>query len=404
MKSEIISIGTEILLGEITDTNASYVSGELPTLGIDLYWISQVGDNRGRLLEVLERAWKRSDLVITTGGLGPSEGDITRQCIAEMLGEKIKIDPIQAQKIEERFQRSGRTMPDSNIKQAAVIPSASILPNGRGTAPGWWIEKGNHILIAMPGPPAEMHLMWQKEVVPRLQQQITHDVIFSRTIKTWGISESAINEMFIPLFSQANPTVAIYVKADGIHMRLTAKAPDQNQAEELIAPVEKNVRLALKENIWGTDQDTLEDTVGKLLTEKKLSLAVMEGFTGGLLAHTISSSASTKLSFKGGIVTSSDDVLKGFGVNGDIDSAGTAEATANVVRQHFHADIGVSISDTAYPVTPQKKPSGNIYIGIAHGGSKKIVTVRNPGDRAEARRWVVSSALFEIISMLNSST
>ena len=161
MKAEIISVGTELLLGEITDTNASYLAGQLPTLGIDLYWISQVGDNRARLMEVLKRAWQRSDLILITGGLGPTEDDLTREAIAEMLEEELRIDPISEQRLKERFARRGIEMAPSNIKQAAVISSATAIHNAQGTAPGWWVEKGGHILVAMPGPPGEMHHMWQ---------------------------------------------------------------------------------------------------------------------------------------------------------------------------------------------------------------------------------------------------
>ncbi|GAI57145.1 unnamed protein product, partial [marine sediment metagenome] len=157
VKAEIISIGTELLLGEITDTNASYLAGQLPFLGIDLYWISQVGDNQARLVEILKRAWLRSDLILITGGLGPTEDDLTREAIAEMLGEELRIDPLFEREIRERFTRRGIKMAPSNIKQAAVIPSAKAIHNARGTAPGWWVEKGGHMLVAMPGPPGEMH-------------------------------------------------------------------------------------------------------------------------------------------------------------------------------------------------------------------------------------------------------
>lgn len=400
MKAEIVSIGTELLLGEITDTNASYTAGELPALGIDLYWISQVGDNRERLIEVLERAWKRADLVITTGGLGPSEGDITRQCIAGMLGEELKTDPALVAQLETRFRRTGRQMPKSNLRQAVTIPSASILPNARGTAPGWWVEKDNHILVAMPGPPAEMYLMWQGEVLPRLRKRATQDVILSLTIKTWGLSESAINELFLPLFSSSNPTLAIYVKADGIHLRLTAKAPGEKPAEELIKPLENRVRSVLGEHVWGTGQDTLEDVVGKLLVEKKLTLAVMEGFSGGLLSHTISGSASASSCFRGSLVTSSTETLKAFGVSGSPERPETTGDMAEAVKFHFHADIGVSISDVVYPSKPDDRTSEIVYVAVVSGAKTKLVTIRSPRDRSEAKRWVVSSALFELIRML----
>ncbi len=253
MKAEIIAIGTEILLGEIADTNSAYIAAALPRLGIDLYWISTVGDNPARMHEALDRAWKRSDLVFTTGGLGPSEGDITRSAIASLVGETVTIDPGVVERLKARFQRTGREMTPSNIKQAGIIPSATFIPNSRGTAPGWWLEKNGHILIAMPGPPGEVHTMWQNEVLPRLKKLKTGSVIVSRTVKIWGISESLLNEMLLPMFSSANPTLAIYAKADGIHIRIAAKAENEEKARELIAPVEAKVRTAVEAHLMAHD-------------------------------------------------------------------------------------------------------------------------------------------------------
>ena len=187
MRAEIISIGAEILLGEITDTNAAYLAGQLPHLGIDLYWVSQVGDNKAQIIEVLKRAWQRSELILTTGGLGPTGGDITRESIAEMLGEKMVIEPSLESELRERFSHSNMEMPLSNLKQAALIPSARPIRNTQGTAPGWWIGRDGRTLIAMPGPPREMQEMWQKEIHPRLHQG-SSSIILTKTFKTFGLS------------------------------------------------------------------------------------------------------------------------------------------------------------------------------------------------------------------------
>ena len=205
MKAEIISIGTEILLGEITDTNASYLASQLPQLGIDLYWVSQVGDNQDRLVEVLKRAWQRSELLLTTGGLGPTGDDLTRESIAEMLGEEMAVDPALERPLRERFGRLGSEMPLSNLKQATLIPSAKPIPNANGTAPGWFIEKDGHVLIAMPGPPGEMQPMWQERVFPKLSQG-SGTIILTRTIKTTGLSEGAVGELVAPMFALTNQT------------------------------------------------------------------------------------------------------------------------------------------------------------------------------------------------------
>ena len=241
MRAEIISVGTELLLGEITDTNASFLAGQLPVLGIDLYWISQVGDNRPRLVEVLRRAWQRSDLILITGGLGPTEDDLTREAIAEMLGEKLEVIPALEGELRGFFARRGIEMPVANIKQATLIPSAEVIHNIHGTAPGWWVEKDKHILIAMPGPPREMQPMWHQEILPRLRQSASGATIVSKTIKTFGLTEAAVDEWISSLLSSANPTLGVYAKVDGIHLRLTVKAQSQKQAEEMIAQGGKGI-------------------------------------------------------------------------------------------------------------------------------------------------------------------
>ncbi|MEE8385597.1 MAG: competence/damage-inducible protein A, partial [Dehalococcoidia bacterium] len=173
MKAELVSIGTELLLGEILDTNAQYLAARLPPLGIDLYYTSKVGDNLERLTEVIERAWSRSDLVITTGGLGPTEDDLTREAIARVLGEEMTVDPALERQLREFFARRGVTMPERNVKQASLIASSRALPNPRGTAPGWWVERRGCIIVAMPGPPVEMGRMWEQEVAPELEARAT---------------------------------------------------------------------------------------------------------------------------------------------------------------------------------------------------------------------------------------
>jgi len=405
VKAEIISIGTELLLGEITDTNASYLAGQLPFLGIDLYWISQVGDNQVRLVEVLNRAWQRSDLILITGGLGPTEDDLTREAIAKMLGEELRIDPASERRIRERFARLGIEMASSNIKQAAVIPSAEAIINDRGTAPGWWIEKNGHILVAMPGPPRELDHMWQTEVLPRLRQKST-SIIISKTLKVFGLPEGTVGELVSPLLSSANPTLGIYAKADGVHLRFAAKAQSQKQAEEMIAQGEARVRSILGEAIWGTDTDTLTSVVGHLLTEKKLSLAVMEYCTGGLLTATITDAPDSPAFFKGGFVAYSSETLVAYGVDaGLINDCGAvspevAQAMAEVCRSRLEADVGISITGVISPDTLGSKPAGTIYIGMDSSQNKKTIKCNYPGYRFQLKRRIAFAALFELRKML----
>ncbi len=406
MKAEIISVGTELLLGEITDTNASYLAGQLPLLGIDLYWISQVGDNQARLVEILKRAWQRSDLILITGGLGPTEDDLTREAIAEMLGEKLRIDPLLEREVRELFARRGIKMAPSNIKQAAVIPSAKAIHNAQGTAPGWWVEKDGHALMAMPGPPREMHHMWHTEVLPRLHQRATGAIIFSKTIKVFGLPEGTVGELVSPLLSSANPTLGIYAKADGIHLRFAAKAQSQKQAEEMIAQGEARVKSILGEHIWGTDNDTLASVIGHLLAEKELSLAIMESCTGGLLTATITDAPDISAYFKGGLIAYSNEALIAYGVDaGLIDdygaiSAEIAQAMAEVSRLRLEADIGVSITGVIGPDGLENKPAGTMYIGIDSSGNKKTIKRNYSGNRSRVKRLVIVAALSELRKIL----
>jgi len=406
VKAEIISVGTELLLGEITDTNAAYLAGQLPLLGIDLYWISQVGDNQGRLVEVLKRAWQRSDLILTTGGLGPTEDDLTREAIAEMLGEELRIDSLLEREVRELFAHRGITMAPSNIKQAAVIPSAEAIHNAQGTAPGWWVEKDGHILMAMPGPPREMHHMWHTEVLPRLHQRATGAIIFSKTIKVFGLPEGTVGELVSPLLSSPNPTLGIYAKADGIHLRFAAKAQSQKQAEEMIAQGEARVRSILGESIWGTDNDTLASVVGHLLAEKELSLAVMECCTGGLLTATITDTPDISAYFRGGLIAYSNEALIAYGVDvGFIDGYGVissevAQAMAKVSRLRLETDIGISITGVIGPDGLEDKPAGTMYIGIDSSENKKTIKRNYSGDRSRVKRLVIVAALSELRKML----
>ena len=410
MKSEIISIGTEILLGQITDTNSSYLASQLPLLGIDLYWVSQVGDNKGRMVEVIGRAWGRSDLIITTGGLGPTEDDVTREAIAEVVGEDIKVDPTLLKELEDFFRRMGyREMPPRNIKQAHLIPSAQPIPNPRGTAPGWWVEKDGKIVLAMPGPPGEMERMWQKEIIPRLKERMAGTVIASKTLKTFGISEAKVDEMVSPLLSSSNPTIGIYAKPDGIQLRLTAKAETQEKAEAMLAPLEQGVRAILGSAVWGVDEDTLEAIIGTLLVEKGLTLATMESCTGGLLATTITDVPGSSRYFRGGLVAYSNEMKVAWGVapalieqHGAV-SPQVAEAMALAVRSRLGADIGIGITGVAGPDELEGKRAGTVHIAVLQGKDGKDKRVLNPiypPRRPDVKRRATVAAIIMLRQLL----
>jgi competence/damage-inducible protein CinA-like protein len=406
MKAEIISTGTELLLGQITDTNSPYLAAELPPMGIDLYWITQVGDNQLRIVEALRRAWERSDIVIMTGGLGPTEGDITREAIAEFLGEKMMLDPQIVEGLKGMFCKLGVEMPQRNIKQANIIPSACAIPNAVGTAPGWWVEREGKIILALPGPPWEMQRMWTKEIKPRLEQKLSGEVIISRIIKTAGIPEAKLDEIVSPLLSSTNPTLALYAKMDGIQLRLTAKTRQRAEAEEMIAQAEARLKAILGQAIWGFDDDILEVSIGNMLRERKLSLATMESCTGGLLASTITDVPGSSDYFKGGLVAYSAQTKAAFGVDakllaqkGTVDPD-VAAAMAKTARLNLEADIGIGITGVAGPSEIERKSVGTVYIAIDAGDKKSAFSALYPPRRPEVKRRAVVSALFKLRQLL----
>lgn len=406
MKAEIISIGTELLLGQITDTNASYIAGNLPGLGIDLFWISQVGDNQSRLVEVLKKAWTRSDIIITTGGLGPTEDDITREAIAEMLGEELTVDPALEKEVREFFSQRGWPMTENNLKQASLTPSAMAIMNPRGTAPGWWVERDEKLIIAMPGPPTEMQRMWEREVYPRLRHRTKGEVIVSRTLKTLGLAEAAVDEKLGPLLKQTNPSIGVYAKIDGIHLRLTAKAGSAEEAGQRITHREKQVREILADQIWGVDEETLESVIGSLLLERKLHIATMESCTGGLLANTFTDAAGSSAYFRGGIVAYSNEIKVTWGVPGRLIEAHgavsreVAAAMASAIRVGMGADIGVSTTGVAGPDEIEGKPVGLIFVGIDDGVRLRVCQGNFPPRRPDVKRRGTSLALFELRKLL----
>ena len=294
-------------MGELTDTNASLIASRLPPLGIQLQWVSQVGDNLAMLAEAFTRGFGRSDIIFTSGGLGPTQDDLTREAIARALGEDMKVEDELLKQLREHFSRRGTDMPATNIKQATLIPSAHTIPNRRGTAPGWWVDKDSRIIVAMPGPPAELQGIWEEEVDPRLRQKARGQIILSRNIKTSGLSEGGLDEMVSEYLGKDNPYLGIYSKPDGIHLRIIARGPDEESAKRLIQPVEEALISIVGPYIWGYDDETPEQAVGLLLAQKGLTLATMESCTGGLLASSITDEPRSSHYFNGGVVVYGTD-------------------------------------------------------------------------------------------------
>ena len=401
MKAEIISIGNEILRGEITDTNASYLAAQLPLLGIDLHWVTQVGDSQSRLVEAFRQAWGRSDLILATGGLGPTADDLTREALAEVFGEELRIDPSLEAGLRDIFARWGRAMPSHNLKQAAIIPSAQSIPNHRGTAPGWWIERDGRIISAMPGPPNEMQSMWEDEIVPRLMKRHSGEVMVCRTLKTFGVTEAGVDEMIGPLTSYSPAEIGIYAKPDGIHLRLVAKGSEWSEAEESINQAEASLREIMGDHVWGVDDDTLVDVIGKILRDRGQTLATMEWGNSGALAASFNGAAESWTYYRGGIVIGSEDMAalnagKRYEVPCELAGEEAAWAMVCAAREHFDADIGVGICG---PGGCQEQQS-TVSIAVGNEERRRTRQATWPPLRLDVDRWVTVGALFELRQLL----
>jgi nicotinamide-nucleotide amidase len=402
MKAEIIPVGTEILLGNIVDTDSYFLANELPLLGIDLYFISAVGDNHKRLVDTLKRAWKRADLIITTGGLGPTQDDITREAIGELVNEELKVDEKVWQRLQDLLSRYSGEVPQSNIRQATIIPSGQIIPNRMGTAPGWWVEKDDHIIIALPGPTDEMKMMWQEGVLPKLEQIVTGEIILSRTIKTFRLAEAKVDELVAHISRLSNPTLATYINPDGVYLRITAKAKERTEAQRLVSQSEKQIRQILSPYIWGADDDTLGSVIGELLTAKNLSLATMESCTEGLLGSTIASGRESYTYFKGGLLACCNEAKIACGVDTSIverygqASAEVARAMAETARRNLKGDVGMGVGGNINP----DKNSGEVLVGLTSDKFEQSFTHMLRGNSSRMKQRAVYAALFDLRKML----
>ena len=402
MKAEIMGIGTELLMGELTDTNSSWIASRLPALGIELQWVSIIGDDLPRLTEAFKQGMERSDIIFTTGGLGPTQDDLTREAIAAAFGETPIIQQEVVEDLERYFAARGGPMPQHNIKQANLIPSARFVPNRNGTAPGWWAERDGKIIICMPGPPGENQSMWEEQVEPQLAGLIEDEVTITSNIKTMGMSEGAVDEIVSEFFGVENPYLGIYSKADGIHLRVIARAKDTATAHAMIAPVEKAIHERLGEYVWGYDDDTPEQAAGKSLIEKGLSVAVMEMCTGGALANSITDNPNSISYFKGGNVAYDGAALRSCGVPGEVMekhgvvSQETANAMAETVRRNFNADVGIAVTGVPGPGEFEGKPLGLAYICVSNGEKIREMEMRLPPRRVTIKRRVPNQALIEL--------
>ena len=406
MKAEILSIGTELLMGELTDTNAAWIAGQLPPLGIQLQWVSIVGDDLDKLTEAFSRGLRRSDVIFTTGGLGPTQDDLTREAVAQALGETPTVQQEVVDNLERYFAGRGIPMPSHNIKQAHLIPSARFVRNRNGTAPGWWVEKEGCIIVCMPGPPGEMQPIWNEEVAPRLKELVDEEVTITRNIKTLGMSEAAIDEEISEFFGHENPYLGIYSKADGIHLRVIARAKDEETARKMIVPVEAAITERLGPYIWGYDAETPEQAAGLALAERGLTLATMESCSGGFLANSITDIPGSTGYYRGGVVAVTREMLLDGGVpSGVLEEYGTvsretAMAMAHAARDGMDADYGIAITGVIGPEPVEEQPVGQVYIAIAGKQGTRNLEFRTPPRRVVIKRRVANTALTELRKLI----
>jgi len=401
LKAEIISVGTELLLGEIVNTNAQYIAKELADLGIDVYHQSVVGDNAARLSEAYRVAFERSDLIITTGGLGPTKDDMTKETAAQFLNRELIPHEESLKIIEDYFSRRGLPVNDGNRKQGYFPEGSTILPNPNGTAPACIVEDNNNKLILLPGPPREMIPLFETQVIPYLKKY--QDKVFSfKVLNICGIGEGHMEEIIMDIVdNQTNPTVAPYAKAHALTLRIAASGRTKEEAERLIVPVEKQIRDRLGDNIYGEGDTTLESVVAELLIKKKLTIAVAESCTGGLLCgRLINYPGISSVFMEGAITYSNQSKIKLLGVKPEtLEKYGAvsqevAKEMADGIYKTANTNIGISITGVAGPGGgTETKPVGLIYIGICINGTTKVKKVNLNGSRNRVRNLITTNAL-----------
>lgn len=404
MKAEIIAVGTEILLGDIVNTNSAYLARELALLGIDVYHQSCVGDNEQRLIDTFSEGLKRSDIIITTGGLGPTSDDITKEVACKIFDQEIELDKKSLEKIEKFFRNLGIEMTENNKKQAYFPKNSIILENENGTAPGAILSKDKKIIIILPGPPKEMIPMFEYKVKPYLKS-MNKEVLISKTLKFFGIGESTLESKIIDIIKeQSNPTVAIYVSNMELRLRITAKAENEDKANESIIPIIKKVKDRVGEFVYAEDNISIEEVVSKMLVEKNLTIATAESCTGGLVSSTLINYPGISSVFMEGCVTYSNEAkINRLGVSkhtlttyGAV-SEETAREMAEGIAKNLNTNVAISTTGIAGPGGgTTDKPVGLVYIGVYINEKTTVKKYILQGNRQDIRLRATKNALNDL--------
>ena len=401
MRAEVVAVGTELLLGDVVDTNGAWIGRRLAEAGIDTHFHTKVGDNVGRIQTALRVALGRSDAVVVCGGLGPTPDDVTRDAVAGVMGVELERDEGVLERIRERFERRGRPMPTSNERQAEVPAGATVIEQRRGTAPGLICPVGDQVVYVVPGVPHEMTEMVDRAVVPDLEERRGgRAAIVSRVLRTWGEDESALAERLASrveaLDRTGNPTLAFLASGiEGIKVRITAKAASAAEAAGLLDAEEGEVRAILGDRVVGVDDETMESVVGTLLGDAGLTVGLAESMTGGLIASRCSEVPGSSGWFRGGVVSYSSEVK--FDLldvpEGPVVCAPAAEAMAAGARKVLGADAGLSVTGVAGPESQDGMPVGTVFVGIALDDGVDVERLQLSGDRTAIRTMAGSAAL-----------
>jgi nicotinamide-nucleotide amidase len=405
MRCDVLAVGTELLLGQIVDSNSAWMGEQLAAHGIDSLVQVKVGDNIGRITTMLRRMLDDSDAVIMCGGLGPTHDDLTREAIAAVMGTELVLDEAVADVIRELFSSRGRRMPDNNLQQAMVPVGATVIPQTRGTAPGLicpiTIAGVDKVVFAVPGVPHEMYDMFERGILPELKRR-TGDpsVILSRTLLTWGESESGLNERLDDVIAEleqaGNPTLAFLASGwNGLKVRLTAKAATLDACRLVLDPWESRLRAELGELVFGTDGESMESVVLDLLGSKGWSLGLAESVTGGLVGARITGISGASSVFRGSIVSYATEVKQSvLGVSdGPVVSESTALEMARGARRVLDADVGLALTGVAGPGLQDGMPAGTLCIGLVWPDGELSRSLRLPGQREQMRQFSVISSL-----------
>lgn len=405
MRCDVIAVGTELLLGQITDTNSQWIGEQFAAAGIDSLLQVKVGDNLARIEALLRRTLAEADAVVMCGGLGPTHDDITREAIAAVMGVELLHDEQVAAVIEQLFASRGRRMAANNLRQALVPVGATVIPQTRGTAPGLIcplvLDGVSKVVYAVPGVPHEMYDMMQRAVLPDLLARSGEaSVIRSRVLRTWGESESGLNERLDPVIARleeiGNPTLAFLASGwEGIKVRLTAKAATEADAQALLGTWEAEVRMLVDDVVFGVDDDTMESVVLQLLRDRGLTFGLAESVTGGLVAGRLTAVPGASEVFRGGVVSYASSVkYEVLGVpEGPVVSEAAAIAMARGAQRVLHCDVALALTGVAGPTEQDGHPVGTLWLAVAIGAEVHTRSLRLPGQRDQMRQSAVISGL-----------